>query len=455
MDGIDIEKADRRQQVIQKLYEDKNNIIKKYINKEISLKERALQLTEAEIEYNDNLNIGFPSGKFIKKYPDLFTLDKIYEQNIEEHVNIELTIIVSEPNQNAINYLLKENQIEGYDYFVRDSHHFYRFFHSIEYNFISRKYNENKDNEDRKYNYLEILDPNGSNYHSINIPRFNFIIGLTPMGKIFGDANYVLKGNFAKLEYACYLALNNGGQIYSLKEIRKDNRGTSPKFHEDLQGIFRSDWEANIARILNYKNIEWEFEREAFLIQNNPKEDLKHTYHPDFFLNNNIIIEVKGFWDRYSLSQVYAFKNQVKEYSLKIIDGDMYYPLIYKYKEIVPSICSDKNDYLKIPSIENVPIVGIQRRERVPFIKELSIGNKVYLKRDKDNKFDSNAISVVNANGDDLGFMGKEWAFIYAEKMDLGMEFEATIKKKEPKVISLSIQRTNIDQEIFYDFLKL
>ncbi|SDR11058.1 hypothetical protein [Virgibacillus salinus] len=179
--------------------------------------------------------MGLRQGEYIDKYPDLFTLDRVYEQDFEEYANVELTLIVNETNENAINYLLMENQVIEYEHFTRDNYHFYRFFYSIKRGFTNN-------NKERRYDWFGALGPD-SNDNSINISRYNYIIGSTQVGKIFGDSNYLLKDNFYKLDNACYLSLNNGREIYSLKEFRRNDSGASPKYYEDLQGIFCSKWE--------------------------------------------------------------------------------------------------------------------------------------------------------------------------------------------------------------------
>lgn len=101
----------------------------------------------------------------------------------------------------------------------------------------------------------------------------------------------------------------------------------SEKFYPDLQMKFKSTWEANIARILNFLNVEWKYEPEIFDL-----DGIK--YCPDFFLPEyNFYIEVKGFMYPRSVMKMNRF---AESYPLEIIDENKYniwienYPLIIK-----------------------------------------------------------------------------------------------------------------------------
>jgi len=84
----------------------------------------------------------------------------------------------------------------------------------------------------------------------------------------------------------------------------------------------------------------------------------------------------------------------------------------------------------------------------------LNIGSEVFLERELDNQYDRNAIRVINDTGKMIGYLAKEWASIYAEKLDMGMTFKAEVKEIEPKTITIIVQRNNPNEQIIYDFLK-
>lgn len=68
------------------------------------------------------------------------------------------------------------------------------------------------------------------------------------------------------------------------KQDKDDNIAWSKDgYREDLDYGFRSSWEANIARILNYKNINWKYESESIQLNlTNEKVNITPIYIPDF-----------------------------------------------------------------------------------------------------------------------------------------------------------------------------
>ena len=62
-------------------------------------------------------------------------------------------------------------------------------------------------------------------------------------------------------------------------------------FREDLNCFFRSTWEANFARALNFLEIKWEYENQKHRVYLG-----NYSYLPDFYLpENNLFIEIKGY----------------------------------------------------------------------------------------------------------------------------------------------------------------
>lgn len=97
-------------------------------------------------------------------------------------------------------------------------------------------------------------------------------------------------------------------------------------YRKDLNASFRSTWEANIARILNFENINYEFESHKFTLQNDKKT---MTYIPDFYLpDTDTYIEVKGYWRNY---KVQLFRQQYPNKFLVIIDKPIYMILKKEY----------------------------------------------------------------------------------------------------------------------------
>lgn len=103
---------------------------------------------------------------------------------------------------------------------------------------------------------------------------------------------------------------------------------------EDLNNsYFRSAWEANIARVLNYLQINWQYELRRFYFEDSVDGVL--SYQPDFYLPEfDMWIEVKGWMDEKSKTRLKLFKEQYpEEYNkLMLIDQKRYYELECDYK---------------------------------------------------------------------------------------------------------------------------
>lgn len=105
-------------------------------------------------------------------------------------------------------------------------------------------------------------------------------------------------------------------------------------YRADLNQFFRSSWEANVARILNYNKEEWRYEPERF--------DLGFTtYLPDFFLSGLRIVEIKGLMTVEDQLKIDLFRDLLHgplnlEYSFILIDFFVYKQLEQKYKSIIP-----------------------------------------------------------------------------------------------------------------------
>jgi hypothetical protein len=222
---------------------------------------------------------------------------------------------------------------------------------------------------------------------------------------------------------------------------RSDSRKSVHKFRNDLKSHFRSTWEANIARILNYLNIDWSYEKDSFYMGTG-------VYIPDFWLPDQILLEIKGFWDTASVNKVFWFKSNVPDFKLYIIDADIYYDLSQMYKN---KIADWEEDSIVIKK-EIIPIVGINITERKKYVAELKQGDELILLRDPANPFDNNAIKALDLNLNHIGFLSKEWAAIYADKIDLGMQYSVTIQEKQKNCLYVTIERNSFDQEYYYPF---
>jgi len=102
-------------------------------------------------------------------------------------------------------------------------------------------------------------------------------------------------------------------------------------YRKDLNKYFRSSWEADIVRVLNYLNIKWLYEPEVFTLNIN---DIETTYRPDFYLPEiDLWIEVKGYWFNELSKLKYKFFR--KEYDILLIDEINYYILYQQFNPVI------------------------------------------------------------------------------------------------------------------------
>lgn len=212
---------------------------------------------------------------------------------------------------------------------------------------------------------------------------------------------------------------------------------------EDLgETIFRSSWEANIARILNLKDIHWEYETTPFMLETIP-------YLPDFFLDDGTIMEIKGRWDNESIAKVEAFMRSNPETNYLIVDHDMYPDLTQMYADKIPTWEKTQAQKEKV----NVVVVGLSFVPDKSVIKNLQVGETLQMEFEPNNEFDKFAIAVKTSNGGMVGHIEKKFAPIYAQKIKLGMTFSLDITSIEPKIIRAKAYRTNWEKPITHSIL--
>lgn len=210
--------------------------------------------------------------------------------------------------------------------------------------------------------------------------------------------------------------------------------------------IFRSSWEANIARILNRNNISWEYEKECFELNDIP-------YLPDFFIGDDTILEVKGFWDSESADKVDLFIRTFPNKKVYIVDGDMYQNLETIYTTYAPILHWEKTASAII-SYTKVAVVGISFLKDTSVLKALSVGDKLFIEREENNEYDKYAIAVKTIDGKFIGHFEKRFAAIYSEKLKLGMTYDIVIEEIKRKAIIVKVIRNNFESLILYDILR-
>lgn len=108
-------------------------------------------------------------------------------------------------------------------------------------------------------------------------------------------------------------------------------------YRKDLgKYFFKSAWEANYARYLNYLNIKWEYEPKRFIFHN--VEYMPISYAPDFYLPEyDQWVEIKGWKDEKSKKRLNRFKEHYPEEYKKLIliQEKEYAEIDEKYKDII------------------------------------------------------------------------------------------------------------------------
>jgi hypothetical protein len=222
-------------------------------------------------------------------------------------------------------------------------------------------------------------------------------------------------------------------------------------YREDLECAFRSSWEANIARLLNYKKINWKYETETMSLDlSKEKVNITPTYIPDFILEDNSLIEVKGFWDIRSKAKMKFVKEQYPDRQILVIDSDLYTCIQRKYSSFIENWEDDK----PTSTDDTIQVVGITIPNRKAYVADLTINEEINLVRDKNNEYDSNAIMVTNKSGNQIGFIAKDCASIFASKMDMGFKYKVIIKSFEPKVIQCKVKLLNHEDIILPEIFK-
>lgn len=122
------------------------------------------------------------------------------------------------------------------------------------------------------------------------------------------------------------MARSASARIRSKRETYTSARGG---IREDIGSYFRSNWEANYARILNYEHKLWRYEPDTF-------ETTVGTYTPDFSVDGvDGYIEVKGRIDDVSMKKVRAFIIEHPDVPITLIGPKEYDELRKKYQKLI------------------------------------------------------------------------------------------------------------------------
>lgn len=99
----------------------------------------------------------------------------------------------------------------------------------------------------------------------------------------------------------------------------------------DLGGMyFRSNWEANFARIMNYRGVVWEYEPTTFEL------DETTSYTPDFLVEGTYY-ELKGRMSTLCEEKLTLFRKKYDDVVLEVIGPSEYSELGKTYKHLIPT----------------------------------------------------------------------------------------------------------------------
>lgn len=124
-----------------------------------------------------------------------------------------------------------------------------------------------------------------------------------------------------------------------LNKIKEPNSFTSKfangGYRDDIQMYVRSNWEANIIRILKLLNIKFEYEKHHFKIIDENDDNKEKFYIPDLKINDKTFVEIKGImFDKYK-RKMELFRKQYPDVKLIVIGGDIYSRMRKKWKDKV------------------------------------------------------------------------------------------------------------------------
>jgi len=134
------------------------------------------------------------------------------------------------------------------------------------------------------------------------------------------------------------------GKVFTTKKNKKSVIGK----RADLNQFFRSNWEANVARWLNHRGKNWEYEPKVFSFLEHGVKRGTVSYCPDFKVGN-VWLEVKGYLDNKGKTAIRRFKKfYPKEFKkLRAIPGSPNTQAAKFFKEMDIPIMANYNELKK------------------------------------------------------------------------------------------------------------
>jgi hypothetical protein len=118
------------------------------------------------------------------------------------------------------------------------------------------------------------------------------------------------------------MSLNSRKQTHRFSRCRGGLR-------EDLNMYFRSSWEANFARYLNFYNRLWEYETDTFELTNGM------SYTPDFKIGNCHYVEIKGWMTEKAKEKLSLFKEEYPYVRIDLLTRNEYRELYSHYSTLI------------------------------------------------------------------------------------------------------------------------
>lgn len=221
---------------------------------------------------------------------------------------------------------------------------------------------------------------------------------------------------------------------------------------EDVKEDVMSSWEANIIRLFDYLKIDYKYESDSFNLDKNEcnYEYVSFSYVPDFVLSDGTLIEVKGNLDYRSLQNMKRFKELYPNENIIVIDRDIYYLLEKKYSSLISNWEKTSNTLTCY-----ICVVGITFKERKQYVDRLKEDDEIFIVRELDNKYDKNAIKVLDKDNNHLGYIAGDYACYYAPKLDKGIKYSLKVKEIKEKALKCAITPTNLDDYDVSKFFEL
>ena len=114
---------------------------------------------------------------------------------------------------------------------------------------------------------------------------------------------------------------------------------------------FRSKLEEEVALLLSGLGVSYEYESAKI------PYTIKHNYHPDFHLTNNVYLEIKGYWDPEDRRKVLAVKKDNPDIDLRMVFQAPYNTISKKSKTTYAKWC-EKHDILWT-SYKDIPLAWL------------------------------------------------------------------------------------------------